>query len=166
MSPPRDSSGALRALARFTPDSRRWRRWVAGLAAVGSALSFYAAFAVASGVESGTVYNLLIVLFAVLTLTLPAIASATLLAPDSGLTRTKTAGRGTTRTRATSTGATRGEDAVETLKRRYAAGEIDREEFDRRLDDLVEVSGDTGCETADAVETRAARDPELDRAGR
>lgn len=30
------------------------------------------------------------------------------------------------------------EDPVETLKRRYAAGEIDDEEFDRRMDQLVE----------------------------
>jgi uncharacterized membrane protein len=150
MSPPRDASGALRTLARFTPDSRRWRRGVAGLAAVGSALSFYAAVAVISGVKSGTVYDLLIVLFAVLTLILPAIASATLLAPDSDLTPKN---------------ATRGEDAVETLKRRYAAGEIDRDEFDRRLDELVVASGDTSGGAVDTVETRTARDTELDRVG-
>ncbi|WP_276301198.1 SHOCT domain-containing protein [Halorussus lipolyticus] len=160
MSPPSDTSSTLRTLAQLTPDSRRWRRRVAGLAAVGGALSFYAAFAVASGVKSGLVYDLLIVLFAFLTLTLPAIASATLLAPDSGLPRTKTARAETTRTEAS-----RDENAIETLKARYAAGEIDREEFDRRLDALVGASGDTSGGAVE-VETHTGRGSELDRAGR
>jgi hypothetical protein len=29
------------------------------------------------------------------------------------------------------------DDAVELLKRRYAAGELDQEEFQRRLDDII-----------------------------
>ena len=125
MTASRNTPGSSETLARFTPDSRRWRRLVAAGAAIGGPLAFYAAFAVASGVKTGLVYDLLILLFGILTLVLPAVAAATLLAPNSGLTRENSPGR---------------EDPIEVLKRRYAAGEIDREEFDRRLDALVEIS--------------------------
>ncbi|UPV74016.1 SHOCT domain-containing protein [Halorussus limi] len=155
MSPPVDTSGLPRPLARYTPDSRRWRRRVAGLAAVGAMLSLYATFAIVSGVKSGIVYNLLALLFGTLTLLLPVVATTTVFAPDSGLTRPDDS---------------RGERPVETLKRRYAAGEIDRDEFERRLDDLMAASDDAPDRSdADSVERsggrRATRDAELDSAG-
>jgi uncharacterized membrane protein len=121
MGPPHatDRAGPL---ARFTPDSRRWRRRIAAVAACAAPLAAYAAVAIISGVKSGLVYNLLVAAFGTLALTLPAVAAASLLAPPSGATdRTKS----------------READAVETLKRRYAAGEVDEAEFERRLDALV-----------------------------
>lgn len=151
MTASRDASGRRRALARFTPDSRRWRRLVAGAATVGAPLALYAMVAVISGVKTGLVYNLLILVFGLLTLVLPAVAAVTLLAPDSGLTRTV---------------ATRSESAVDALKRRYATGEIDREEFDRRLDGLVGATGDVS-ERADSGSVGGrANDREFDRTGR
>lgn len=155
MSPPRDASDRPGSLARYTPDSRRWRRRVAGLAAITAPLALYATVAIISGVKTGLVYNLLIVVFALLALVLPAVAAATLLAPDSGLTR------------ADRSGTDRSADAVETLKRRYATGEIDQAEFDRRLDDLVAVD-DAGRErrTGETADRDATLDAELDSTGR
>lgn len=148
MNSPDDSLGSPRLLARFTPDSRRWRRRVAGLATIGAVLSLYAMFAVVSGVKSGPVYNLLALLFAVLSLLLPAVAVTTMFAPTSDPTRRD---------------ASRSESPVETLKRRYAAGEIGQDEFDRRLDDLIEASEDTRDRPdAESVERRRSRDAELD----
>lgn len=150
MSPPRDGSNPPGALGKYTPDRRRWRRRVAGLAAVGAALAFYGAFAVASGVKSGMVYNVLILLFGVLSLVLPVVATAALLAPDSGIERE---------------GSSDDAAALETLKQRYAAGEIDRPEFERRLDDLVAVPGDApGSEADGSTGSRSVTDRELDRA--
>ena len=122
MSPPL-SAGTGGTLARYTPDSRTWRRRVAVVAAVTAPLAAYAALAIVSGVKSGIVYNILIVVFGLLALTLPAVAVAALLAPDSESARATPS---------------RDADSVETLKRRYAAGEIGDEEFERRLDALVE----------------------------
>lgn len=137
-------------LGRFSPDSRRWRLRVAGLAAVGAPLAFYGAFAVASGVKSGMVYNLLVLVFGVLALALPVVGTAALLAPESGLSRPKS---------------TDAEDPVETLKRRYAAGDIDETEFDRRLDDLMETSATGNRRQSDAARAdRSGADDELDRA--
>ncbi|SFR63547.1 SHOCT domain-containing protein [Halogeometricum limi] len=119
MSPRRSS-----LLARYTPDSRRWRRVVAALAAVGGPLAMYGAFAVSSGVKSGMVYNLIILVFGILAVTLPAVAATVLLAPDSGLARTNADS----------------DSPLATLKGRYAAGEIDDAEFERRVDSLVELS--------------------------
>ncbi|WP_162224666.1 SHOCT domain-containing protein [Halorussus amylolyticus] len=152
MSPSRDAPAPLQILARCTPDSHRWRRLLAGAAMTASALTMYAAFAVASGVKSGTVYDLLILVFGILTVLLPAVASAALLAPDSWTARPN---------------ASRNENALETLKRRYAAGEINREEFDRRLDDLIVVS-DSARERANdgSLSTRTARETDFDPATR
>lgn len=137
-------------LGRFSPDSRRWRLRVAGLAAVGAPLAFYGAFAVASGVKSGMVYNLLVLVFGVLALALPVVGTAALLAPESGLSRPKSPDA---------------EDPVETLKRRYAAGDIDETEFDRRLDDLMETSATGNRRQSDVARAdRSAADDELDRA--
>ena len=152
MTPARDSSNLRRTVAKYTPDRRRWRRRVAGLAAIGGVLALYAMFAIISGVKSGMVYNLLALLFGLLTLFLPAVTTAVLLAPDSGQRRTDTSRR---------------ENAVETLKRRYATGEIDQGEFDRRLDDLIGVVDDGRDQAnADSAGNRTTRDAELDSTGR
>lgn len=152
MNVPREAASPPGVLARYTPDSRRWRRRVSGLAAIGGPLALYAAFAVASGVKSGMVYSLLVLLFGVLALILPAVATATLLAPDSGLTRSDSSGR---------------DDSIETLKRRYAAGEIDHEEFSQRLDDLVATSEDAlDGGAVDSGGERTLRDEEIEPAGK
>jgi uncharacterized membrane protein len=127
----RDSS----TLARFTPDSDRWRRRIAGVAALAAPLALYGAYAVASGVKSGTIYNLLVAVVGLLALVLPALAVTVWFAPTH-------AGTGAT--------ADGDADAVETLKRRYAAGEIDRAEFERRLDGVV----DTGSARRDAASAK------------
>lgn len=160
MSPPDDSSSFPRPLARHTPDTLRWRRRIAGLAAVGAVLSLYATLAIVSGVKSGVVYNLLVLLFGVLTLVLPVVAATTLFAPDSGPTRTDSSGRTRTKT-------ARGERPVEALKRRYAAGEIGQDEFERRLDGLVEADDEPfdGAD-ADSVENPVGGATELDSTGR
>lgn len=146
----RDTRAGSGVLGRYTPDSRRWRLRVAALAAVGAPVAFYGAFAVASGVKSGVVYSLLVALFGVLALVLPAVGATALLAPESGLSRTSTDG----------------DDPVETLKRRYAAGEIDRAAFDRRLDDLVELSeGGPERRAGDAGSDDPTADRELESAG-
>ncbi|WP_166035602.1 SHOCT domain-containing protein [Halorussus pelagicus] len=98
--------------------------------------------------KSGLTYTLLALLFAILSLLLPAVAVTTMFAPTSDPTRSD---------------ASRGESPVETLKRRYAAGEIGQDEFDRRLDDLIEASSDARDRPdAESVERRGARDAELD----
>lgn len=140
MTTPRDDSDRPGLLGRFTPDGRRWRRRIAGLAAVGAPLAFYGAYAVASGVSSGFLYNLLAFALGVLAMVLPAIGVAALLAPDSAAAHTRTS---------------EGEESVATLKRRYAAGEIDRSEFDRRLDALMGSTAD--------VSRRRRRQPDDDR---
>lgn len=122
MQPPSGPFSLPQTVRRFTPDSRRWRRRIAAMAAVGSLLSFYAAFAVASGVKSGMVYNLLVLVFGVLALSLPAVAVGSLLAGDSGVARSTPS---------------QGADAVQTLKQRYADGELDTDEFEQRLDDVL-----------------------------
>lgn len=172
MSPPGDSSSFPRPLARYTPDTRRWRRRVAGLAALGAVLSLYATFAIVSGVKSGVVYNLLALLFGVSTLVLPVLATTTLFAPDSGLTRGDSSDLNRVADSGSNlTGTDSDEQPVETLKRRYATGEIGQEEFERRLDDLMAAPDDASeAPDADSVERsggrRGSRETELDSAGR
>ena|GEM_PF-2474368 len=117
MSPPHDSPGLA---ARYTPDGRRRRRLAAAAASAGAVLAWYGANAVISGVKSGLVYNLVILVLLVATFTLPAYAAAAVLSDDAGTPRWDEPAT-----------------PVETLKRRYAAGEIDETEFQRRLDTLV-----------------------------
>jgi uncharacterized membrane protein len=148
MSPPlsADTAGAL---ARYTPDSRTWRRRLAVVAAVAAPLAAYAALAVVSGVKSGVVYNLLVAVFGILALTLPAVSVAALLAPDSGSTRATPP---------------RDADSVETLKRRYAAGDIGDDEFERRLDGLVETeSPGADARRSGRSRSRAQREVESSR---
>ncbi|MFC7138125.1 hypothetical protein ACFQRB_19900 [Halobaculum litoreum] len=116
--------------ARFTPDSRRWRIGVSTACAVGAVLSLYAAVAVISGVKSGIAYDALVALFAVLTVVLPAVASAVALAPASEYAPDESD---------SDAAATAERGAVETVKRRYASGEIDDAELAARLDTLVEL---------------------------
>lgn len=146
MSPPRDAPDPSSLLARYTPDSRRWRRRIAGIATVGAPVALYATIAIVSGVKSGFAYTLLVLLFGLLTMILPAVAAVTVLAPNSGLPRRD---------------APRTEDAVESLKRRYATGEIDQEEFDRRLGDLMGVAdADSEQVDGDSVGSHAPGDGE------
>ncbi|KTG07954.1 hypothetical protein AUR64_01590 [Haloprofundus marisrubri] len=150
MNPPSDASTALQLLARYTPDTRRWRRVVGGVAAIGGVLAVWALFAVASGVKTGAVYYWFMFLFSILALTLPAFGTAALLAPDSGLTRTT---------------ATEDDDATETLKQRYAAGDISREEFERRLDGLIEnTDTELTQHPRPGVHSQMEREPTLDSA--
>jgi uncharacterized membrane protein len=136
VSPPHDPTGLV---ARYTPDDSR-RRWLVAVASgVGAVLAWYGATAVITGVKSGLVYNLVILVLLVATFILPAYAAAAVLADDSGVPQW-----------GSSTG------PVETLKRRYAAGEIDEATFQRRLDTLVrrtdrrEAGGEDGsAPTAD-----------------
>ena len=151
MTPRRTAPDLRRTVAEFTPDSRRWRRRVAGLAAAGAPLALYAAFAVVSGVKTGIVYNLLVLLFGLLALLLPAVTAAVLLAPDSGQIRADSSVRG---------------DAVETLKRRYATGEIGRAEFDRRLDGLIGGLDGTRELSDGSSGGHETRETELDATGR
>ncbi|RDI71215.1 SHOCT domain-containing protein [Halopelagius longus] len=138
MSPPRTVRSPT-ALARYTPDSRRWRRRIAALAAAAAPLAAYAGLAIISGVKSGPAYNTLIAVFGILALTLPAVAAASLLAPDSGTTRPEPTRGSNVTERSPSSDRTGVGDAVEILKSRYAAGEIGDEEFERRLGTLVET---------------------------
>ncbi len=133
--------------------------------------------AVISGVKSGLVYNLLILVLGLLALTLPAVTVASLLAPDSGVrqsrrqsavgrTETKTRDVARTRRGGVDTRSTTGEPALDAetlLKRRYAAGEIDHAEFERRLDAVVDPPvGDRGSnrETDEGDESNAkSREP-------
>ena len=136
MSPPHDPTGLV---ARYTPDDSR-RRWLVAVASgVGAVLAWYGATAVITGVKSGLVYNLVILVLLVATFTLPAYAAAAaVLADDSGVPQW-----------GSSTG------PVETLKRRYAAGEIDEATFQRRLDTLVRRTDrrETGGEDGSAPTT-------------
>ncbi|MFC7068603.1 SHOCT domain-containing protein [Halobaculum lipolyticum] len=123
------------SIARFTPDSRRWRRRVAAACAIGAPLAVYATVAVVSGVSSGFAYNVLILLCAAAAVVLPAVATAVALAPASAHARSDD---GADRS---SSGAS---DPVETLKRRYATGDLTEAEFDERLDRLVELDAAAG----------------------
>lgn len=136
------------SLARFTPDSRRWRSVVAAACALGAPLSLYATVAIVSGVKSGVAYDVLILLFAALTVVLPAVATAVALAPASAH-----AGNDAGADRA----APAASDPVETLKRRYATGDITESELDERLDRLVELdaaAAEGGSEETDPSPSR------------
>lgn len=109
-------------LARYTPNSCRWRRVAAGLSVITASVAVWALYAIASGVKGGPMLWLAMALFGTLAMALPAVGAAALLAPDAAPSET-----------------TRDADAVETLKQRYAAGDIDEETFDRTLDDLLAV---------------------------
>lgn len=92
-------------------------------------LALYAAVAVVSGVKSGPVYDLFVVVFAAVTLLAPAFAAAALLAPDAGRLERRPAGA----VEGTET------DPVTALQRQYATGEIDRGEFDERMETVLDA---------------------------
>jgi len=129
MNPP-PNADAPGLLARITPDSRRRRRVVAALAAVAAPLALYGSWAVASGVKSGMTYDLIILLFSAVALLAPAFAAMALLAPDAGRRTAPEARPGPSVEEA---------DPVTVLQRRYAAGELSDEEFDRRLETVLET---------------------------
>jgi hypothetical protein len=66
VSPPHDTSGLA---ARYTPDDARRRRLVALAASVGAVLAWYGATAVITGVKSGLVYNVAILVLLLATFT-------------------------------------------------------------------------------------------------
>ncbi len=92
-------------------------------------LALYATVAVVSGVKSGPVYDLFVVVFAAVTLLAPAFAAAALLAPDAGRPgeRPADAADGTEM------------DPVTALQRQYATGEIDRGEFEERMETVLDA---------------------------
>jgi uncharacterized membrane protein len=133
-------SASSELLARFTPDTETWRKRVAALSALAAPLALWGAYAVASGVKSGMMYNLAILFLGVLALVLPVLATVALFAPESGLSAPES-----------------DEEAVELLKRRYAADEIDQAEFERRLDELMAVEEAVAAGLLDGAESRDSR---------
>ena len=134
MGPPSNDTGLV---ARLTPDGRRGRRLLAGVAAIAAPLALYGTAAVVTSTNSGTVYDLLVAVLGIATLALPAIAAAALYAPDAPL------------------GGDSSEAAVEQLKQRYSNGEIDDTEFDRRMERLIAVES-RQSDTADSRQTNTA----------
>jgi len=110
-------------------------------AGVGAVLAWYGATAVITGVESGLVYNLVILVLLLATFTLPAYAAAALLSDDAGTSRRDGSA-----------------DSVGALKRRYAAGETDEATFQRRLDTLVTHETRDTSHTTDTPDTANASD--------
>ncbi|WP_277553279.1 SHOCT domain-containing protein [Halobaculum limi] len=139
MSPPPDTD-VHPTLARITPDTPRWRRRAAAVAALAAPLALYGSWAVVSGVKSGLVYNTIVLAFSLVALFAPAFAAASLLAPDSG-------------SRSKQRDAT---DPVTTLQQRYASGGIDREEFDERLDAVLETTDDGRSASEQATSDQAS----------
>lgn len=133
MSPPHDAVGLA---ARYTPDDDHRRRLVAVAAGVGAVLAWYGATAVITGVKSGLVYNVVILVLLLATFVLPAYAAAALLSDDAVTPRRDGSA-----------------DSVEALKRRYAAGEIDEATFQRRLDTLVTHETRDGPHTTGTPDT-------------
>ncbi|QZX99733.1 hypothetical protein [Halobaculum rubrum] len=151
MSPPPNPIGSA-FLARVTPDDRRRRRLVAATASLAAVIALYAAVAVVSGVKSGPIYNLLIAAFAAVTLLAPAFAAAALLAPDAGGPgdRPGDAADGTE------------SDPVTELQRQYATGEIDRGEFDERMEAVLDADR-SRTDAGRSVAAASGRDGDTDR---
>ncbi|WP_435066372.1 SHOCT domain-containing protein [Halobaculum sp. EA56] len=132
MSPPLQDS-----FARFTPDGRRARVAVATVAAVAAGGLLYATARMASSPLSGDPYTLFTWGLGVATVVVAAVAGAVLAAPESGTERS-------------TPGAAAGEASVEAAKRRYAAGELTEEEFERRVETLVGVEAGEWTASRDA----------------
>ncbi|MBB6646932.1 SHOCT domain-containing protein [Halobellus ruber] len=121
--PPPDSSSTGR-LARYTPDSRRWRYTFAGVSAVAAPILFYYTVRLISSTWSGTLPSLLVLVGSVLTLVAAALPPTLLLAADGGSVSADSGGE---------------DDAIAELKRRYASGDVSEAEFERRLETLIET---------------------------
>ena len=153
MDEPHTITRSSEVLGAMTPDSRRWRRIAAGGAALAAPVLFYQTVSLIASPWSGDLPSLLVGLGVVLTLLSAAAVPTVLLAPG--------------RSRASRRGSRKEDDAIATLKRRYATGEISEEEFERRLEDLVAADAATDDGTAvrsggEAEQT--ARDRSLDAA--
>ena len=127
MCPPEPDSSATRTLARYTPDSRRWRYRLAGLSVVAAPVLFYYTVRLVSSTWSGTLPSLLVLVGSVSTLVAAALGPTLLLAPDGGPTPERSDDE---------------EDAIAELKRQYASGNVSEEEFEHRLERLIETSPD------------------------
>jgi len=84
MCPPEPDSSSSDRLARYTPDSRRWRYALAGIGAVAAPVLFYYTTRLISSTWSGTLPSLLVLVGSVLTLVTAAAVPTLLLAPDGG----------------------------------------------------------------------------------
>ena len=141
MCPPHPDSSSTGRLARYTPDSRRWRYTLAGVGAVAAPVLFYYTARLISSTWSGTLPSLLVLVGSVLTLVAAALVPTLLLAPDGAGTRDGANGEDT---------------AVAELKRRYASGALSEAEFERRLETLIEAPTETGGRS----DTESGREPE------
>jgi uncharacterized membrane protein len=137
MCPPEPDS-SKRRLARYTPDSRRWRYALAGLGAVAAPVLFYYTVRLVSSTWSGTVPSLLVLVGSVLTLAAAALPPTVLLAPDGGTQRE----------------GERGESAIVELKRQYASGNVTETEFERRLETLLEAPSDEQLQPSESGSDR------------
>ena len=143
MCPPEPDSSSKRRLARYTPDSRRWRYAFAGASAVAAPVLFYYTVRLISSTWSGTLPSLLVLVGSVLTLAAAALVPMLLLAPDEGAARSEA----------------EPDDAIAELKRQYASGNVSEAEFERRLETLIETSPDERWRPSEA-----GRDQETGRA--
>ena len=150
MCPPEPDSSSSDRLARYTPDSRRWRYALAGIGAVAAPVLFYYTTRLISSTWSGTLPSLLVLVGSVLTLVTAAAVPTLLLAPDGG-------GRSEAEP----------DGAVAELKRQYASGNVSEEEFERRLETLIESSSDgerraAGAPGGEPGQARAGIESELE----
>ena len=150
----RDTTRSSEILRVLTPDSRRWRRISAVVATFATLVLFYQTVALISSPWSGNLPSMLVGVGVILTLLSAAAVPTVLLAPD--------------RSAADRQNREEEDDAIATLKRRYAAGEISDEEFERRVENLVGLSAATADETVipetgnDRRSERATRSDSLD----
>ncbi|WP_321111885.1 SHOCT domain-containing protein [Halorussus salinisoli] len=144
---PRNTTRSSDVLGVLTPDSRRWRRVMASVSMVTTLILFYQTVSLISSPWSGNLPSLLVGVGVVLTLLSAAAVPTILLAPDRSVTDQQDAEEE--------------DDGIETLKRRYAAGEISEEEFEHRLENLVALSA--GTDDATEGEMRAGRVSERER---
>ena len=124
MCPPEPDSSSRRKLARYTPDSRRWRYALAGFSAAAAPILLYYMTRLISSTWSGTLPSLLVLVGAVLTLVSAAAPPTLLLAPTG---------------EAAQNDADRDVGPIAELKHQYASGEISEAAFERRLEMLIEI---------------------------
>ena len=150
----RDTTRSSEALRVLTPDSRRWRRIVASVAAVASLVLFYQTVALISSPWSGNLPSLLVGVGVILTLLSAAAVPTFLLAPGRSANGRQ--------------GRREEDDSIATLKHRYASGEISEAEFERGVENLDTASAETADATvvpeseSDRENERTMRDRSLD----